>query len=240
MPQGSQPPTTHTVFRAPAKGCGPFSKVGEFGLAAYIPMLHSAALDSEGQRLFVTLASGKSSAAVGVIDISAAGGGNMTASIAEGAAPDTRDTLLSLHYDAAADRVFGLWVPQSQTQQLALHSLDPGVPGGSAPPAWEPQIVVTGVPGWNAVGGNSAVVSAYRQGKGGCPSCSGGSLFFMAGKHDPDGNTAYDLAEVAVAWSAGTAATAAVVANPPVGPLGLCASTGADGGDCLEALVFSS
>jgi hypothetical protein len=46
---------SHTVLRAPAKGCPQFSVVGTFGLADYLPMLHSAALDSTGQRLFVTL-----------------------------------------------------------------------------------------------------------------------------------------------------------------------------------------
>ena len=108
---------SHAVYRAPAKGCGPFRLVGRFGLATYVPMLHASSLDAAGQRLFVTLATGASTAAVGIIDLKA---GTMQ-TVAEGTTPDLRDSLLCLHWDGHS-KVVGVVGGQGG---LAIHALDP-------------------------------------------------------------------------------------------------------------------
>ena len=51
---------THSVYRAPDVGCGPMKHIGHFGDAAYVPSVHSSALDAKGQRLFVTIDVGRS------------------------------------------------------------------------------------------------------------------------------------------------------------------------------------
>jgi hypothetical protein len=74
----------------------------------------------------------------------------MTVIAEPGTAPDGRDSLLSLHYNDATGKIFGLWVGGTA---LTLHSL---LPTGSG--TWDPPTPLTGVPStWNTVGGNSAV-----------------------------------------------------------------------------------
>ena len=206
---GSAP--SHAVYRAPALGgCGPFSLVGSFGAAAFVPTLHSSSLDADGQRLFVTLATSKTAAAIGVVDLSAPPGTGGMAVVAEGPA-GANDTLLSLHWDPKAQRLIGV---VAATTTLQLHSLDPS--GGAA---WGTPRALSGVPAnWNALGGNAATASAFD-----APSRR---LFLLAGHDDPaSGDVAFDLATIDVD-------SASVVMHPPLAPVGMpgCNS-------CLEALA---
>ena len=91
--------TAHAIYRASAASCGPFTLQGTYGVADFLPMLHSSSLDVAGQRLFVLVAPGKQSQAIGVIDLT--GKVPMTV-IAEGA-PGPDDTLLSMHWGASRD-----------------------------------------------------------------------------------------------------------------------------------------
>ena len=97
-----------------------------------------------------------------------------------------------------------------------LHSLD------VATQAWDTPKPLAGVPStWNAIGGNSAEVSAF--------SPSSRSLYFLAGTSDgPTGNLQLDVARVDVD-------TAAVAAHPPLQHSGLCAA--GPSSDCLMALT---
>ena len=209
---------THTIYRAPATGCGNFTKLGEYGMAQYMPMLHSAALDPQGQRLFVTLGTGQQSAGIGIIDLKQEG--NMTV-INQGEAPDEKDCLVSLHFNRKSHKVFGLWVPSSG-KSLTIHSLDP------ATGDWDTPRPLSNVPpAWNTVGGNSAVVSAYDS--------VSDSLYFMAGTQDSQGNVkAWDLARVDLS-------SGAIEQHPAIAPNGLCTGppTGAPGGECIEALTLA-
>jgi len=61
--------TAHLLMKASANDCGPFSIIGRFGDADYVPMEHASAYDLVGRRLFIGLATGSSSFAVGIIDV---------------------------------------------------------------------------------------------------------------------------------------------------------------------------
>jgi hypothetical protein len=199
---------THSIYRAPDVGCGPMKHVGHFGQAKFAPMLHSSALDAKGQRLFVTLATGESTSAIGIIDLA---GGTMAVA-AEGVTPDLHDTIVGLHWDEGSGKLLGV-MPVGGS--LQLHSFDPSGQG-----AWDPAKNLKGVPPtWDALGGNSATASAFNP--------RNGQLYFTAGSNDPKtGNYAWDLASVNV--DLGT-----VVAHPPLafdGPISQCT-------DCLMALT---
>ena len=61
--------TAHLVLKGPAENCGPFSILGKFGDADFVPMEHASAYDPVTRRLFVGLATSSTSFAVGVIDV---------------------------------------------------------------------------------------------------------------------------------------------------------------------------
>ena len=124
--------TQHVVYGAPADGCGPFTKVGAYGAAGYLPMLHASALDADGQRLFVTVMPTKGAAAIGIIDLT--GAAEMTV-VAEGT-PDPDDVLIGLHFDAKAKKLIGIVAAQA----LEFHSLDVEAQ------AWETPKPLAGVP----------------------------------------------------------------------------------------------
>ena len=202
---------THSVYRAPDVGCGPVEHIGHFGLAAYSPMVHSSTLDAKGQRLFVTLATGKSASAIGIIDLA---GGTMSV-VAEGITPDLHDTITGLHWDMLGKgRLLGV-MPGAKAGTLQLHSLDPSGQG-----VWAPAKSLSGVPPkWDALGGNRGTASAFNP--------RNGHLYFTAGATDQKtGNIAWELATVNVD-------TGAVTTHPPLtfdGPISHCT-------DCLMALT---
>jgi hypothetical protein len=200
---------SHAVYKAPDLGCGPFKHAGSFGEAEYIPMLHASALDAEGQRLFVTIATGKNTDAIGVVDLKA--GGKMRV-IAEDATPDYHDSLLCMHWDAKIRKLLGAVALPGSTS-LQLHALDP------TSGAWDAAKVIKNVPTkWNALGGNGATASAF--------SATDRALYFMAGIEDPDtGAAQFDLATIDVD-------AASVVSHPPLGEMGMAGC-----GDCLLALT---
>lgn len=66
---GNASAPTHVVLKGPAKGCGPFTKVGEYGVASYSPMIHSSTLDVAGQTLYVLVSVTGSELGVAIIDL---------------------------------------------------------------------------------------------------------------------------------------------------------------------------
>ena len=101
-------------------------------------------------------------------------------------------------------------------QALEFHSLDVEAQ------AWETPKPLAGVPStWNAIGGNSAEVSAF--------SPSSRSLYFLAGTSDQStGDLSLEVARVDVD-------TAAVASHVPIQHSGICA--GGPSSDCLMALT---
>jgi hypothetical protein len=163
-PDGS----AHAVYRADATTCGGFKKIGTYGDAKYLPMLHASTLDAKGQRLFVDLAvldeaSNASVPALGVIDLT---GAKPFRVIAEEATPDFHDLLIGMHFDARTSSLVG--VLGGGGAPLSLHRFD------TTSGQWT-ATVVTGVPAdWNTMGGNSGVVSALD--------ADSRTLFFIAGR----------------------------------------------------------
>ena len=198
--------TAHAVYRSSAKTCGPFTLNGSYGMADYLPMMHASSLDADGQRLFVLVAPGKQSSAVGVIDLT---GKAPMKVIAEGA-PDPSDTLLSMHWDAKSSRLVGIAISSDQ-RGLEVHSLDPTAQ------KWEAARKVTGVPKeWNTVMGNDATASTFD--------AAGRSLIFIAATQDEQGDvTTQYLASVDVD-------TAALGDHPTLALVGL----GGSGLEALE------
>ena len=201
----------HVVFATPADCCAPFEKVGTYGAAGYLPMLHASTLaidDAGNERLFVSVMQEKGVAALGIVDLT---GASEMVVVTEGT-PDPDDVLIGLHWDAKAKKLIGIVAADA----LELHSLDP------ATQKWDTPKPLAGVPStWNAIGGNSAEVSAF--------SPSSRSLYFLAGTSDgPTGNLQLDVARVDVD-------TAAVAAHPPLQHSGLCAA--GPSSDCLMALT---
>jgi hypothetical protein len=99
----------HSVLQSPLPGCGPFTLIGSFGVAAEIPMLHGSALDSAGQRLFLTLSPTKNGVSLGVVDLA---NKDMVTLTPEGGP----DELLGMSWDPLKRDIVGL-------------SQSPGAPG---------------------------------------------------------------------------------------------------------------
>lgn len=133
--------------------------------------------------------------------------------VAEGP-PSSNATLVSVHWDPKGQRLFGA---AAAGDALQLHSL---AARGDGSWAWGPPRTVAHAPAkWNTLGGNAATASAFD--------AASRKLFLLAGRSDPQsGDVAYDLATIDVN-------SAAVLAHPPLGPVGMpgCAS-------CLEALAI--
>lgn len=204
------PNATHAVYRAAADGtCGPFKLVGKFGDAAYIPMLHASSLDVDGQRLFVQLATGQNTVAIGVIDLNQPTGKYLTV-IDEGSSPDT--SLLCMHWDKQTKRLLGV---AAGSDGLTMHSLDPSGAG-----TWEPPKSLAHVPTyWNTLGGNEGTASAFD--------AQSRSLVVMAGHVDQhSGAEKLELATIDVD-------KLAVVSHPPLASIGMKGCV-----DCLEGISF--
>jgi hypothetical protein len=201
---------THSVYRAPDVGCGPMTHVGHFGLADYLPSIHSSSFDAKGQRLFVTVATNKSTNAIGILSLTS---GNMSV-VAEGVAPDLDHTIAGMHWDVGTQKILGV-MPSGDGSTLELHALDLS----GAHPTWFSKSLSNVPSKWDALGGNSGTASAFNP--------RSGLLYFTAGTTDPkSGDVAWELASVNVDLGA-------VVAHPPLsfdGPISKCA-------DCLMALT---
>jgi len=61
--------TAHLLMKGPATNCGPVSIIGRFGDAEYVPMEHASAFDPVTRLLYIGLATGSSSFAIGIIDV---------------------------------------------------------------------------------------------------------------------------------------------------------------------------
>ena len=108
---------THSVYRAPDVGCGSMTHVGHFGLANYLPSIHSSSFDAKGQRLFVTVATNKSTTAIGILDLTS---GNMSVVPEGAAAPNLHDTITGMHWDVGTQMLLGV-MPSSDDSTLQLH-----------------------------------------------------------------------------------------------------------------------
>ena len=156
--------SSHAVYRADATTCGGFKKVGTFGDAKYLPMLHASALDARGRRLYVDLATGANTPALGVVDLT---GAKPLQVFAEEATPDAHDLLVGMHFDAATGHLVG--VLGGGGAPLSLHTFD------TRSQTWAADRLISGVPAnWNTEGGNSGVVSTLDSGSR--------TLFFIAGR----------------------------------------------------------
>jgi hypothetical protein len=202
---------THSVYRAPDVGCGPMTHVGHFGLANYLPSIHSSSFDANGQRLFVTVATNKSTTAIGILDLTS---GNMSV-VAEGA-PNLHDTITGMHWDIGTQMLLGVMPSGDGSNTLQLHALkDPS----GANPTWFSKSLSNVPSKWDALGGNSGTASAFNP--------RSGLLYFTAGTTDPkSGDIAWELASVNVDLGA-------VITHPPLlfdGKISQCT-------DCLMALT---
>lgn len=145
--------SSHVVFMAsadPARCGAPLTRVGSFAPDAdYVPMLHASALDAAGQRLFLGLATGPSSFAVGIVDLA-------TGALLRVDAEDASHTLVGMKFDPASGLLTGL-ASSADYAQLLLVQLSPGTG------AWRVREVASPFP---VVMGNAGSVSAYDAGSG--------------------------------------------------------------------------
>lgn len=111
----------HDVYRT--KGCNSqgrlskVTKVGTFGDALYAPMLHASTLDAKRQRLFVTVAPTKNTAAVGMIELDKPGAADLIVFEQD----DASHTLLGMQYDSFSHSIIGV-MPNTKGG-IDLHSL---------------------------------------------------------------------------------------------------------------------
>jgi hypothetical protein len=145
--------STHAVFLAPADParCGaPLTRLGGFsGDADYIPMLHASAVDVAGERLFLGLATGPSSLAVGTVDL-------RTGALRRVDAEDGARQLIGMKFDPRSGLLTGL-ASSADYSALSLLQLSPETG------AWRARAVPTGFP---VVMGNGGSVSAFDAGSG--------------------------------------------------------------------------
>jgi hypothetical protein len=166
---------SHVVYRADATTCGGFEKIGTYGDAKYLPMLHASALDAKGQRLYVDLATDANVPALGVVDLT---GAKPLQVIAEGTTPDEHDLLVGMHFDAHTGHLLG--VLGGAGVPLTLHTFD------TRSQTWAPGRLISGVPAdWNTEGGNSGVVSTLDT--------ASRTLFFIAGREFQLNKTNFEI-----------------------------------------------
>ena len=147
--------TAHVVFRAsadPARCGSPLKRIGGFvGDADYVPMLHASALDAAAQRLFLGLATGSSSFAVGIVDLA-------TGKLEKVDAEDSSDghQLVGMKFDAASGTLVGL---ASGADYATLYLVQLAPETGK----WRVRTVPTAFP---VVMGNAGSVSAFDAASG--------------------------------------------------------------------------
>jgi hypothetical protein len=189
--------TGHTVLAASLTSpCGAgFSSLGTFADADFIPMLHSAALDVAGERLFVLVAPTKSPPqAIAIIDLKA---GKMTKTdVDEGPAP--ADVLIGMDWDVKTSSLVGV-MPDDKGGLLLL-SLDP-VTG-----KWLVKPVVQPDKPFGLIGGNEGTVNAFAN----------GAIYVLVGNpsHDDDKDPEMHVAMIDIAG-------ASMLTHPVLGKLGL-------------------
>jgi len=150
---GAAPPAAmHSILKGSAKGCGPFKQVGSFGVADYLPMIHSSTLDVKGQMLYDLVSLTKGELGIAVIDLKTM---TMTKTVAE-ASPD--DIVNGLVWDEQTGSLAG--VAQSDASGapgLTLRRLNVATGKWSSTP-------ITSKYGY--VGGNAGTLKAFDTEKG--------------------------------------------------------------------------
>jgi hypothetical protein len=159
-------------------GADAFEVLGYFGDAAYLPFIHASAIDSAGQRLFVTLQQGDDEVAtdvlaVGVVDL--VNGESKYYSIAMDSA---LHLLYGIDYDRREDRLVGVVVNEANSG-LNLRSLKLGSSGDGSDAAWSELPLDGAPPEWRYLGGNAGTVSCLDE--------ENRVLFFEAGDPAPIG-----------------------------------------------------
>lgn len=175
-------PNSYEIPACGAEGSNTELKLlGYFGDDAYLPFVHSSAIDTLGQRLFVTLQLGDdeistNKLAVGVFDLE----NSSYYSIPMDSSGGSSEILFGIDYDAAKGRLVGV-VVNEENNGLNLRSVTVGskasknnkslqIPTGSV---WS-EVPMTGVPSeWRYLGGNSGTVSSLDE--------DGRQLYFEAG-----------------------------------------------------------
>ena len=192
---------THSVFRA-ALGtaeqptCGPFTRVGHFGVGSFAPMLHGSTLDAHGQRLFVDLAAEQSTTEIGVVSLST---GALSSLIPEGEPQSLVG--LSYHAEGGADgALVGVGSLGAGMDGVALRVYD------IEANTWR---VATLNETFVAAGGNDGEVSAFDSARG-LLHC----LLYVAPASNAS-DPALHLASVDVT-------AAQVVHHAPLGNVGIC------------------
>ena len=110
----------HNIFRT--KGCdgttiAAVTKIGTFGDAIYVPMLHASTLDVKNQRLFLTVATGKSTMGIGMINLNDKEHGFVV--LPEN--PAANQDIIGMQFDPTTNSVVS--VMQNTNKGLDLHSL---------------------------------------------------------------------------------------------------------------------
>ena len=167
----------HTVFRN--KGCegskiAKSSKIGTFGDAMYIPMLHASTLDVIKQRLFVTVAVTKNTMGIGMIDLNDP---QLKLTVLP-ENPATNQDILGMQFDAATNSVVS--VMQNQAKGLDIHSLSIDAKGKAE---WSSTTLPTFI---GQLYGNSGSVSAL-DGKG---------MLYVLGGVGPSNNAPMHLVQI--------------------------------------------
>jgi len=142
--------SSHVIYMAsadPARCGEPLRRVGSFTADAdYVPMLHASALDTSTQRLFLGLATGSSSFAVGIVDL-------RTGALQRVDAEDSNagHQLVGMKFDPSSGTLVGV---ASSADYLQLHLVQLTPETGQ----WRVRTVDTAYP---VVLGNEGSVSAF-------------------------------------------------------------------------------
>ena len=206
----------HGVLTADASAypptCNGFTSAGFFGDAMYAPMIHAAAFDEAGQRLFVLLALGKQGPdAVGTYDLRAK---KLTSVAIEGATPDAE--LFGMKWDAKSKTVIGVWPGGTQVD---LNHLDP------ATGKWSSASIENGME-LPMIGGNDGTVAAWD--------AAAGHLFVFMGTRpsNPNADFVRHLARIDV--HGGSNGGPALGTHPVLGAIGPMANCS----DCLAQMCM--
>ena len=144
--------TTHVVLRN--KGCigGRLSAndiIGSFGDGNYLPMNHASALDSAGQRLFLSVALNKTVSGIGIVDLK---------KLSMKVIPEdsSQHIMAGMQWDPVGKRLLGIAPTLSNTPNLFVRTLELTAEGA---PVWK-DVVVPHQP-YQWLYGNSGTVSAF-------------------------------------------------------------------------------
>ena len=133
---------SHTVVRGSASACGPFKKVGSFGDAHYLPLIHGAAFDDKAGVLYTTVTISPTAFAVMAFDMA-------TAKSRAIAVPP--GTFSGIRWDPLTKMLCGVVQAGGSPGVMELNVLDPKTG----------KLKSTPLGGFDAMGGNDGEISAF-------------------------------------------------------------------------------